>query len=800
MIEIKNLVKKYQSEKKKEIIALNHINLNFKDHGMVFIIGKSGSGKSTLLHLIGGLDSFEEGDIKVFNRSIKDFKASEMDSYRNFYLGFIFQSYNVISDLTVKENIALALELQKKKANEEEIDKLLTKVNMLEYKDRKPSQLSGGQLQRIAIARALIKKPKIILADEPTGALDYQTSVEIFDLLKSLSKEHLIITVTHANNMAKRYADRIITIDKGQVVADYSRLKNEKQSKDNIQKISDGLLKINNIENITEVEKNQIQKLANNNPLYLAYKKEINLPDDLTVNDNLNTLPYNFENTKNIQEDNNINYQPIKSHLTLKTKLKMGFSTLKHNRIRLGMTFILSILAFSLLGVVSTLSTYDEGSTFASSAQIYQPPTYALKKTLYEKEDNTGLPGKIRIDLSINDLNNINSKFESTIPVYRAHSFNLDQYSLADTSKRNYAYFPEKSFNTVACLPNKDKLAIYNYSLIGEYPKKENEIVISDYTFQMYKQSGILLADGTKLNDLNNYEDIINKKIYTSNTDKTLDKNDTNYTHSYTITGVLKQNIEYTDIKLAFDDEKVDANPLDLSKNSILKEYIKTGVSFTTFVSNEFINNKLSNYYLPGFNKNNPLYSILVPTISTKTMNTLFDFTRTYFKTDKNDSSNYKRYVIDSTLTNDIIGEKFETNITSLTKIAMYIAVSLGIISVLITTNYLYTSVSFKSREIGVLKALGATSLDVFEIFALEALIIGAVNFVISTILTYYLTGIVNTALMNLLAVPLGIIFFSYIQILIIFALAFILSLLSSFIPSYSIASLKPVKAMKLDD
>ena len=113
MIEIKNLVKKYQSEKKKEIIALNHINLNFKDHGMVFIIGKSGSGKSTLLHLIGGLDSFEEGDIKVFNRSIKDFKASEMDSYRHFYLGFLFQSSNVISDLTVKENIALALELHK---------------------------------------------------------------------------------------------------------------------------------------------------------------------------------------------------------------------------------------------------------------------------------------------------------------------------------------------------------------------------------------------------------------------------------------------------------------------------------------------------------------------------------------------------------------------------------------------------------------------------------------------------------------------------------------------------------------
>lgn len=188
MLEIKDVSKIYKS-KKSEVKALDHINLTIQDKGMVFILGKSGSGKSTLLHVIGGLDQFDSGEIIICGKSSKDFKQSDFDSYRNTFIGFIFQEYNIMDNFTVKDNIALALQLQGKKADEKVIDHILKEVDLEDFKDRKPNELSGGQLQRVAIARALIKNPEIIMADEPTGALDSRTSKQVLDTLKKLSKE-----------------------------------------------------------------------------------------------------------------------------------------------------------------------------------------------------------------------------------------------------------------------------------------------------------------------------------------------------------------------------------------------------------------------------------------------------------------------------------------------------------------------------------------------------------------------------------------------------------------------------------
>ena len=187
MLELKNVTKVYTG-KGGAVKALDDVSLRFPEKGLVFLLGKSGSGKSTLLHIAGGLDSPTEGEIVVLGKSSKDFTESDYDGYRNAYVGFIFQEYNVLDEFTVEENIALALQLQGKPQTKEKIAVILREVDLLSLAYRKPNTLSGGQKQRVAIARALVKDPKIVLADEPTGALDSQTGKQVFEILKKLAR------------------------------------------------------------------------------------------------------------------------------------------------------------------------------------------------------------------------------------------------------------------------------------------------------------------------------------------------------------------------------------------------------------------------------------------------------------------------------------------------------------------------------------------------------------------------------------------------------------------------------------
>ena len=197
MLEVRNLCKTYRSKDGVSVEATKDISLRFPERGMVFLLGRSGSGKSTLLHLLGGLDRYDSGEILINGTSTRDFSNSMMDSYRNTYVGFVFQDYNILPEFNVGANIALALELQGIRATNERINEILREVDLAEYAKRRPNELSGGQLQRVAIARALIKDPDIILADEPTGALDSSTGRQVFETLKRLSKRKLGIIVSH---------------------------------------------------------------------------------------------------------------------------------------------------------------------------------------------------------------------------------------------------------------------------------------------------------------------------------------------------------------------------------------------------------------------------------------------------------------------------------------------------------------------------------------------------------------------------------------------------------------------------
>lgn len=220
MIQIKDIEKQYKTKENLTAKALDKVTLDFPDCGMVFILGKSGSGKSTLLNIIGGLDKASSGEIIINGYNSKDFTTKDFDSYRNAYIGFIFQEYNVLDEFTVGENITLALELQNKKYDSDVLSKLLEDIDMAGFASRKMNTLSGGQKQRVAIARALIKEPEVILADEPTGNLDSVTGKQIFDILKHLSKTKLVIVVSHDREFAEEYADRIIELKDGKIIFD----------------------------------------------------------------------------------------------------------------------------------------------------------------------------------------------------------------------------------------------------------------------------------------------------------------------------------------------------------------------------------------------------------------------------------------------------------------------------------------------------------------------------------------------------------------------------------------------------
>ena len=220
MLELKNITKTYKPKKGVPVEALRGIDLEIEDKGMVFILGKSGSGKSTLLNIIGGLDSADSGEIIIEGKSTKGFKEKDYDNYRNTYIGFVFQEYNILNEFSVGENISLAIELQNEKKNKERVEEILKEVGLEGYGERKPNELSGGQKQRVAIARALIKEPKIILADEPTGALDSETGKSIFELLKKLSEDKLVIVVSHDREYAEEYGDRIIELNDGKICSD----------------------------------------------------------------------------------------------------------------------------------------------------------------------------------------------------------------------------------------------------------------------------------------------------------------------------------------------------------------------------------------------------------------------------------------------------------------------------------------------------------------------------------------------------------------------------------------------------
>lgn len=237
MIELKNIKKVYTTGGLSQR-ALDGIDIAFRNNEFVSILGQSGSGKTTLLNIVGGLDQADEGELIINGNSTKDFKDRDWDSYRNNSIGFVFQSYNLISHQSILSNVELALTLSgvSKRERQERAKEALDKVGLIDHINKRPGQLSGGQMQRVAIARALVNDPDILLADEPTGALDSETSVQIMDLLKEIAHDRLVVIVTHNPELAEKYSTRIVELKDGKIISDSKPFKvEEAESKSSLE-------------------------------------------------------------------------------------------------------------------------------------------------------------------------------------------------------------------------------------------------------------------------------------------------------------------------------------------------------------------------------------------------------------------------------------------------------------------------------------------------------------------------------------------------------------------------------------
>ena len=541
MLETKNLVKIYRPKKGVPVTALNHVSLKFPDTGMVFLLGKSGSGKSTLLNVLGGLDRYNEGEILIKGQSSRTFSQQHFDSYRNTYVGFIFQEYNILDEFSVGTNIALALQLQGIKPTSEQINDILKEVDLDGYGNRKPNELSGGQKQRVAIARALVKSPKIIMADEPTGALDSVTGRQILTTLKKLSKDKLVIVVSHDREFAEQYGDRIIELSDGCVIRDVEIRSDTPADQEQIPVYNDEAVSLPRGYQLTREDEQAIMA-------YIQRMVDEGKAPRIDLHDSQGVRNFYPTDVSRIHSSTD-GYHLIKSKLPLKYAFKMGASGLQHKKFRLVMTILLSCVAFILFGLADTIASYDYITTSVSSlsdpdSQI----TYAALEKYYLispfGDDNFTFGELTTLEESDYAL----IKEHTGITMYPVYSSSAGWYSGVSMDLEFSRYIPKDENGPFANGYNAYYLSEFSgyveisqqlltdlgaTLVAGTLPEANStQVAISTFALETFLECGYT-ADGRTVENIRSAQDILGKEILLDGI-------------RYTVCGVVDTGLDYS--------------------------------------------------------------------------------------------------------------------------------------------------------------------------------------------------------------------------------------------------------------
>ena len=912
MLETKELVKIYKPKKGVPVTALDKVSLKFPDKGMVFLLGKSGSGKSTLLNVLGGLDSYDGGEIIIKGVSSKNFKQQHFDSYRNTYLGFIFQEYNVLDEFSVGANIALAIELQNRKASDGEINDILKQVDLEGFGSRKPNALSGGQKQRVAIARALVKKPEIIMADEPTGALDSATGRQVFDTLKKLSETKLVIVVSHDREFAEQYADRIIELSDGVVISDVEldtapaaeEEKTDLNFHDNVVEVPCGY-------HLTEEDRAAINA-------YIEKLKEGSL--EITVSrKNEASKKFVATDTSKIKTEDGSTFKLIKSKLPLKNAFKIGASGLKHKKIRLVFTILLSCIAFGLFGLSDTFGAYNHIKTCTNSLVDSEVKYLSVAKS--KKIDNNGnyYWRDYGYKISEKDLTEITNGVG--VPMHGVYTPANSDLSF-DTQTNPEVELTETEYNiysrTFSGFAEINDSVINNMGfklLAGTLPDgTKDEIAVSEYIFEIFKKAEYFdgetyntAKDGTKtpvyqrINEVNDligktvtldkvkytitavvdtgfdisrYTSLTEKKDHQTKAEKMLDYvlyNEFCSSSAYSYSGVImvgKEKMEkliserppmseitegYINFYSPTDNYSVDSNYMarlqDIKGENIIwldgekktlgeKEIIATLVVINpyneelgseAFAKSLKSKNTLSAWEYNFYNDENTegwklvgiidnvtegnkskLNSTLVTSESvfkkyTEGPDKIYSFAVGAMPKEKEEvrsavaycyreDSNI-RYQVQNSVTFEL--DSVNDALKILSKYFFWIGIGFAAFAALMLANFIGTSISYKKQEIGILRAIGSRSNDVFRIFFAESFIIAMINFVLSSIGVFAATVIINQLMRIEVGILITILSFGIRQLLLLLAVSIFVAFIASFLPVKRIASKRPIDAIR---
>lgn len=623
MLEVRNLAKYYSTKGGVTVKALDDVSVQFPETGMVFLLGRSGSGKSTLLNVSGGLDKPDSGEIIVKGRSSKDFSPADFDSYRNTFIGFIFQEYNILNEFTVEQNIALALQLQNKPSDKQAVEDLLDQVDLTGFGKRKPNTLSGGQKQRVAIARALIKEPEIIMADEPTGALDSNTGKQVLDTLKKLSETKLVIIVSHDREFAEQYGDRIIELKDGQIISDVTKAQSvPKAVSENVEMVSEDTIAIKNADKITETDvKNIVAMLKKNGgeAIISAGKKDI--PDvkrACRINDSGNKEYFKETDQVDIKEYDGKETKFIKSRLPASRAFKMGASGLKTKPIRLIFTILLSVVAFLMFGVVSTFMLYDESYSVSEALREADYPSLMISKEykVTRQEIKTDIKtGESEVDyededkqktrFGVQELKDRNAAgggldyagvFNFTNPKDKWENTPTISLMLESSSGNNVVnvksslvnYYPVTNITGFTDC-GADYMQNNGFNVVaGAYPTTAEEVAISQYFANLFIE--------TENNGITSANSLIGKKIKFS-----FGGPNPLGTDEFTIVGVYNVGeipAKYDALKDANDSSMNDIEKDDLIES--LADYISSGFNSLVYVTEDFYEEYKNNIQSSG--------------------------------------------------------------------------------------------------------------------------------------------------------------------------------------------------------
>lgn len=457
MIEIKNLTKIYYGGKEK-VKALDDISLVLPSKGLVFVLGKSGSGKSTFLNMLGGLDSVTEGDILINDTSIVALKNNYLDKYRNEYVGIIYQNFNLFANDTVKHNIIEAADISNKKITSEEIVSLCNELDLNNKENELVKNLSGGQKQRVAIARALVKNPKIILADEPTGNLDSKTTSLIFDLLKKIAEDKLVVVISHDIVSAERYADRIIKLKDGKVIEDVNRNLSYKE-------ISINSMQLPSNREYSNEELVEINKSLEKYDLKVERKKE------------------KFIKSKEIVTVVNESLKLERNKRFMGLSFKVGSKFFKSTMISFVSSLLILTFIIGILSIAQTFANFDGDKAVKSVADTYKNKAFVLNKAYSYN----------------NDVNDVNKKYfveleEDDVEVFKEAGYQGNIFEVYNTPVITGSANLNNESGVVSLI--KDMyLGVYTYTGLGT--------VICDYEYLKYLFGEVEIIAGSLENTYN---------------------------------------------------------------------------------------------------------------------------------------------------------------------------------------------------------------------------------------------------------------------------------------------------------